>query len=603
MALVEIGRGVGLWALLSLVPLILLYLIRPKPKQMTIPSLMFFMKASGATKLTSFLRQFLRDWLFIMQFLILFLLASTLAQPYVEYLHDITAENTVFVIDVSASAQVKENGHTRFDIAVDKARSLLGGRNTVILAKDVAQIGIQDADAPDTIEYLNALTPKDTASRIGDAVILGGEVLAGKEGRVIVLSDFINTAGQDPHIAKAVVESRGTVVDFINTAESERRGNIGIVDMLVEPTTTSIYIKNFEPQQKNVRVTIGDGAKELTLPARSIETFNILTPPDVTKIALQVQDDFPTDDTAWLSSPGGSKTKALLITNNASVFLKNALLASGDIELTIAEPPIVPRDDFDVYIISNIAKGNILPGTFEDLARNVENGAAVVVVAQEDSDRIDYKELLPLDLGGRAEGNFILVEQLNRFTKNIEFGSVEYYFSATPHDGTLTVLSVDQRPLIAAARHGRGKVAYYGILERAADFQYSPGYPIFWTEFMRFLTDQQDVRNLNFRTGDTMILDTLQRIETPTKILKKSAIIFEEAGLYKFEDGRTIAVNLLNEKESDINFNTSIGSKSTEFELKPVKEKRKFEFEMPFILLGLIILFIELLYVKTRGII
>jgi hypothetical protein len=603
MALVEIGSSVGLLALLSLVPLILLYLIKPKPKVMSIPSLMFFMKASGATRLTSFLRQFLRDWLFIMQFLILFLLSATLAQPYVNYLHDITSENTVFVIDVSASMQAKEDSGTRFDIAIDTARSLLGSKNTIVLAKDVAQIGLQDADAVDTIEYLNALQPRDTSSRIGDAVILAGETLAGKEGRVIVLSDFINTAGQEPHIAKAVVEARGITVDYINVAGEGRRSNIGIVDMLVEPTTTTIYVKNFEPEQKNVRVTVGDGAKELVLPARSIETFSIITPPDVTKVQLQVQDDFAVDNTVHISSPSGAKTRALLVTSNASVFLKNALLASGDVELEVAELPIVPKDYYDVYIISNINPNSVLPGTFEDIASRVEDGASVVVVAQEESDRIEYKDLSPVDLGGRAEGNFITIEQLNRFTKNIDFGSVQYYFSGTAAASALTVLSVDERPLVAVGRKGKGKIAYYGILEKASDFPYSPGYPIFWTEFMRFLTDQQDVRNLNYRTGDTLILDSLQRIETPTKVLKKSAIIFEEAGIYKFEDGRTIAVNLLNERESDITSNTTLGAKSTEFELKPVKEERKFEFELPMVMLALIILFIELIYVKMRGII
>jgi hypothetical protein len=601
--IVEIGNSAGIWALSLLIPLIIIYLIRPRPKQMTIPSLMFFMKSSGATKLTSFLRQFLRDWLFLIQLLIIFLLASTLAQPYSNYEHDITSENTVIIIDVSASSQTKEDGKTRFDIAIDKARSLLGSKNTVILAKDVAQIGVQDADVPDTIEYLNALRPKDTTSRIGDAVILGGEMLAGKEGRVIVLSDFINTAGQDPHIAKAVVESMGKTVDFINTATGEHRTNIGIVDLLVEPTTTTIYVKNYEGSQQKVKVTIGDGAKDLTLAARSIETFSIITPPDMTKISLNVQDDFTVDNTVHISSPSGTKTRALLISNNASIFLKNAFLASGETELTIAEPPIIPRDTFDVYIISNINPKNILPGTFEDLAKKVEEGANVIVAAQEDSDKIDYKGLTPVDIGGRSEGGFITIEQLNKFTSNIEFGSVDYFFSTTPKENTLTVLSVVGKPLVAVGRKGKGKLAYYGILEKSSDFPYSPGYPIFWTEFTRFVTDQQDVRNLNYRTGDTLILDALQKIETPTKILKKSALIFDEAGIYKFEDGRTLAVNLLSERESDINANTTMGAQSTEFELKPVKEKRKFEYEMPFVLAALILIFIELLYIKIRGIV
>ncbi len=602
MALIEVGRSAGVWALALLIPLIVLYLIRPKPKLMTIPSLMFFMKSTGATKLTSFLRQFLRDWLFLLQFLIIFLLASTLAQPFMYYQHDITAQNTVIVIDVSASSQVKEDGgRTRFDIAVDKAKGLLGSKNTIVLAKDVPQIGIQDADVPDTMEYLNALRPKDTPSKIGDAVLLAGEVLNGKEGRVIVLSDFINTGGQDPHIAQAVVEAKGTTVDFINVAVAEQRSNVGIVDLLVDPQTTTLYTKNYEPNQQKIRVTIGDSTKDMTLAAQSVQTYSFVTPPGITKIALNVQDDFPVDDVAWISSPSGAKTKALLITSNASVFLKNALLAAGDVELTIAEPPIIPKDNFDVYIISNIIPANILPGTFEDIGKKVEAGAAAVVVAQEDSDKINYKGLAPLDLGGRAEGSDIAVEQLNSFTKNIDFGSVQYYFSSTPVDNPLVVLSVLGKPIVAVGHRSKGKTGYYGILEKASDFPFSPGYPIFWTEFMRFLTDQQDVHNLNYKTGDTLILDALQRIETPDRVVKKSAIILDQEGVYKFEDGRTLAVNLLNEHESDITANTTVGAKSTDYTLTAVKEQRKFEFEMPFVLVALVLLFIELIYVKVRG--
>ena len=65
-----------------------------------------------------------------------------------------------------------------------------------------------------------------------------------------------------------------------------------------------------------------------------------------------------------------------------------------------------------------------------------------------------------------------------------------------PNENTITVLSLDNRPLVAVGRKGKGKYAYYGILEKASDFHFSPGYPIFWTEFMRFMTDQKDVRQL-----------------------------------------------------------------------------------------------------------
>lgn len=600
MAVVNVGSTIGLLGLLTLIPLILLYLIRPRPKVQNIPSLMFFMKTLGSKKLTSFLRRFVRDWLFLIHLLIIFLLASTLAKPYTEYMHDITAQNTVIVLDVSASMQAKENGKTRLGIAVQRARTLLGNKNTVILAKDVPQIGVQDVDAQDAIKYLNKVRAKDTQTRLGDSIILAGEVLAGKEGRIIVLSDFINTAGQDPQIAKAVLESRGLVVDFVNVA-SDDRSNVGFVDLLAEPASTTVYVKNFDPVQRDITISVGGAKKELTLPANSIETYTFITPTGPTKISLEARDDLSADNTVFLSSPTREKTRALLITNNKSVFLEKALVASGDISLEVAEPPIIPKTQYDVYIIHEINPEQVLPGTFEDIAKKVENGASVIIHAQENSDRIDYKGLSPVSIDGRAEGVFLTVDQPNRFTKNIEFGAVKYYWLAKPKSDVLTIVSAAESPIIAIGRKGTGKTAYYGILEAASDFRFAPGYPIFWTEFIRFMTDQQDIRNLNYRTGDTLILDALQSIETPERVVKKSAIILENAGFYELENGRVYGVSLLNEHESDINAKKSVGAKSTEFELKPVKEKRKFEFEMPFVILGLLLLFGELLYVKRRG--
>src|SRR5574341_2084798 len=217
---ISIGNPSGLWALLALVPLIILYLIRPKPKVLPIPSLMFFLKSSGARKLTSFLKQITHDWLFLIQLLLLLGLALTFAHPYTKYQHDVTASNTVIVLDVSASSQVQEGSKTRFDLAVAQAKKVLGNKNTIILAKDVPFIALQDASADEASKFLNSLKPRETVSKIGEAIILAGETLS--EGRVAVISDFINTGGQDPDVAKAVLQSKGLVVDFINIAGPPR---------------------------------------------------------------------------------------------------------------------------------------------------------------------------------------------------------------------------------------------------------------------------------------------------------------------------------------------------------------------------------------------
>jgi len=598
---IQIGSMLGLFALLSLVPLILLYLIRPRPQTIEIPSLMFFIKSSGRNKLSSFFKKFIRDWLFLIQLLLILLLAASVAQPFTNYQHDITAKNTVIVLDASASMQAKEGSYTRFQKAKTKAKSLLGAQNTIILAKEVPSIVVKDVPYTEATKYLNKLQPTETTSRIGDAIILAGEALKEKEGGVIVLSDFVNTGGQDPYIAKSVLESKGLVVNFVNVAE-KKASNVGIIDLEADREETTVYVKNYDDTQRTATLKVGNVQEEMTLAPKSAETFTFKTPPGITQIRLIVDDDFDVDNIAYLSTPETEKAKVALVTNNASIFLRNALTASGDMTVTVVGPPVVPTEGYDVFIIHNIDMRELLPGTFEALHHAVEKqGAGLVVHAQGDSDKIDYKNLLPLDITGKGKGGFVSVEQLNKFTKNADFGTMIEHFKTSGQDKAFTTMtSILNDTIIAVGKEGSGKLVYYGLLESTSDFKYSPSYPIFWTELARYLTGQLDLKSLNYLTKDTLILDGEQKVKTPVKTVKQATIMLEQAGIYELDD-RNIAVNLLSDTESNLNAEEIVGAKSTEFELKPVKETRKLEFEPILIAIAGILLLLEILYIKMRG--
>jgi len=559
------------------------------------------MKSSGRNKLSSFLKKFIRDWLFLIQLIILLLLALSIAQPYTNYQHDITAKNTIIILDASASMQTKEGSYTRFEKAKDKAKSLLGAQNTIILAKEIPSIIAKDVPYTEAAKYINKAFPKETPSRIGDAIILAGEALSEKEGGVIVLSDFINTGGQDPNIAKSVLEAKGHKVNFVNVAE-KKASNVGIIDIEADREETTVYVKNFDDTDKTATLKVGNVQKEMSLTPKSKESFTFKTPPGITQMMLISDDDLKADNIAYLSAPDTEKAKIALVTNNMSIFLKNALEASGDTTVTIAKPPVIPTEGYDVYILHNLDMKEVLPGTFDALHYAVENeGASLVVHAQDESDKINYESLLPLDITSRGAGGFIEVEQLNKFTKNADFGSITEHFHTIKQNKEFTTMaSLGNDTIIAVGKEGNGKLVYYGLLESTSDFKYSPSYPIFWTELNRYLTGQLDLKNLNYLTKDTLILDSEQKIKTPKETVKQATIMLENAGIYELED-KKIAVNLLDEKESEVNAKTVLGAKSTEFELKPVKETRKFELEPILIMIAGIILLLEILYIKLRG--
>ncbi|VVB80948.1 Uncharacterised protein [uncultured archaeon] len=154
-------------------------------------------------------------------------------------------------------------------------------------------------------------------------------------------------------------------------------------------------------------------------------------------------------------------------------------------------------------------------------------------------------------------------------------------------------------PILSIKPIGTGKLVYYGISE-ANEFKYVPHYPIFWTELMKYVTEQQDVRNLNFKAGDTLILDREQKIKTPSKIVKRAALVLDEVGVYELDD-RIIAVNLVDEMESNVNLDKPVGTMSTEYELKPVKEKREFAWDIWLLAIALFFVVLEVFFIRYRG--
>lgn len=596
------ANPVGLWGLSALIPLILLYLIRPRPLKMEIPSLMFFLNQKENPRQQQFFRRITKDWLFLLQLLILLLLALHLAEPLTKYQHDITAENTVIVLDVSGSSQVYEGRQTRFEKGIQFAMDALGGKNTLILAKGGPKIVGVDLSYQDAMDTLRGTLPSASTSAIGDSMVLAGETLNGREGRVVVISDFINTVGIDPNTARAVLMSKGLVVDMISTIEGQRKRNVGIVNMEVDDESVTIFVKNFNEREEKATVVAGSFRKDITVGSQSTETVSFETPKENLKVELLVEDDFPLDNTAYIATPKSQKIRVLLISNNESVFVRNALTTLSEVELEFAEPPIVPTSKYDIYVIHQVQPGNVLPGTFESIEEHVSEGSNLIIAAQKDMDQMNYKNLLPVTIGERAGHGVLQVEQTNTFTRDLTFGGLDQYWKTGNLKGTVSIVSDGfNSSVIAFQQRGAGKILYFGIEEQASDFKVSPSYPIFWAKLLRFMVGQDTVSNLNVKTGTTAILEAVQSIKTPAGSVKQNVLVYEYSGLYEFEH-KVIAANLLDQDESQINaVEQSSAAVKREVELRPVREEREFSFEIPIALTVLGLLFLELVYIKWRG--
>ena len=583
----QLANILGMYAFLSLIPLIIIYLRKPKPVEKIIPSLMFLIKNQKDTTKHSFFQKLLRNLVFLLQLLALSLMAFSIASPYIMTSEAVTSQNTVVIIDASASSQTMVNGKTRFESSINIAKDYLEGKVSIIVVSESPETILEHGTKNQALSLLQTLEPKDTKTNIESALYEAESLLGERKGRIIVISDFIIQDTNELLKAKRILSSKDIDVKFISTWNNAK--NIGIIDLDIDKYNTVAYVKNFNDEDSELSVAIvkeGNAleTKSKKITAQSTEIFDFETPAGLSEITINSDDDLKLDNTAYISAPEKKQINVLLITNAKTSYLMKALQSSKDFNLQIAEPPIVQGiESNEVIIISDIEPSLILPGTVEEISKEVENGKSLIITAQDDLNQIDVLWILPVELDEKANNTKACVKVINEFTKQFEnnkcFATLKEYFKATPKNNTISVIEADDSSsLVALGKRGKGNIVYYGILDKQSDFKTQTSYPIFWNDLLNFLAETGDISNYNFRIHEKPLLD--------------------KVGIY--DNGNKIAVNLLDEYESDIARET-IALDETGFVSGISEEKVVVNLDLYLIIFAILIMFFEIFYIKIRG--
>src|SRR3989344_2829482 len=388
--MVNFGNPAGIYALLALIPLIILYLIRPKPKELMIPSLMFLLQDRGVAKRNTFLKTILRDLLFLLHVLALLTLAFAIAEPIINIPYDSTAKATVVVVDMSASMQATNGAGTRFSRAIDAARKVVQGETSVVLAENTPLLVQEAVSSARASAFLSSLAPKATATNLGDAMMLAPDLIKSGEGRVVVVSDFLVTDGPDPQVPKKVLESKGLTVDLVDVGSGG--SNVGIVDLTVDKFQTKAVIKNFDDQDRTVSINIKNGGrvadqKTLTILPRSVESVTFNTLPGITLIDIPEKDDLMVDNTAYISAPNATSIDVAVLSNTPNTFLEHGLASAGNVQVKRYEPPLSGTEITSLHekiiVLAGFDKtllhSTLLKGEIADRARH---GATLIITGQ-----------------------------------------------------------------------------------------------------------------------------------------------------------------------------------------------------------------------------
>ncbi len=587
--LFDFGNNLGWYSFLVLIPFIIFYLIKPKPTKLKVPSLIFFMKNTSSSKIKSLFRYFQRDLLFLIQLLIFLLLAFSITQPILFLNRDVVSGNVIFVLDISASSKVLEAGNeTRLEIGKDKLKDLISSKNSLILAKSSPILALEDVRAGTLNSYINRLESTDDTTDLSSAMALAAEILNNKKGRVVVISDFAYSKGVNPVVAKNLLESKGIPVDFINTRGENLKNNVGFVDMILRGDEVNLYLKNYNSFDKKVDVKFGGDTTSFNLKSGSVEPIVFKLVDNLTKAEILDKDDFMVDNDLLIYRPYNDKIKVLLISNNPSKYLKAVLNSIDGVVLTVAEPPIIPNEDFDVYIFDGVDVNKLVVDNYGSVMRKVrDEGKNAIIIGQNNINKIDFEGLIPIKFKELINSGTLSVDYNNKYNKDIDFGNVKRIFS---FDGEgVNIVSYNGTGVITLFNLGKGKVVYYGILDTESDFKITLGYPIFWNGLIYSLVGRGDLNEVNLKTG------SLIELGNESKVLDRK-------GIYKISD-KTVVVNLLNQIESDVNVNFT--SKDVKFvndgKLEKSKSKVDHDLEIYLAALVLMLLLFEFFYIKFRG--
>ncbi|WP_136588960.1 vWA domain-containing protein [Salinigranum halophilum] len=587
----------GLLALLTVPPLVVLYLVKPEPERVELPTLQFLTEQLGQSASSPLLERLLRSLLLVIQVVALVLLATSLAAPYISVSEETTVEETVLVVDGSGSMTASDGGTTRFGQAVAAATEEVTGTTSVVYAAGEPRIAAR-AVPPD--DARTALSDLRVTATNGDlrAALSTASAIAGENAQIVVLSDFADESDWPDAVQAA--RAQGLRVELRQFAAGGA-DNVGIIDARFTGREVTVSVKNYGRERVQRALTVGNQRAELTLAPGDVTTATFTVPAGGGQLQLTPTDSFSLDDTVYLAAPEDATIDVLLLTNDRNRYLATALSVIPEVELTVDEPPTtVDSGAYDVIVYSNVDPSRLLRGNVAAGRDLLEAGGGVAIQAQPNlPDR--YGDLLLIEPTGTGQSPAIRRTASGPLTRDITFSPPETYISGPLRAGQPAVELGDGSPLIATADRGSGRLLYYGYIEESSSFKFNFQYPVFWKRSVFYLAGRDTLPELNRPAGDRLQFDGETRIQTPSGTVTQTGVVLDQTGYYRVGE-RRIGVSLLSEPESDVGA-TSLDERSERAGVPVREETRLVPRPVTEFMAGaaLLVTLLELAYLRRRG--
>ena len=282
-------------------------------------------------------------------------------------------------------------------------------KNSIILASDSPLLALEGGSASAAKDILKQVRPGAGTADLSAAISSGMRLLSREGGRIIVISDFTNWKGDDPVASKSLAESYGIKVSFVKVGKPA--DNIGIINGWIEAADGKYsytgVIKNYLGQNENVEIDTGRGNSgnsstsfSLDVPAGGTNQFTLGNlEPGITTVKLNVKDDLPVDNEAYISIPDTSKQSILYVTDDGKLPSKTALSLLPNSNLTVSDTVPSSLDSYTLVVLAQ-KETPIANNSVDSIESYVRNGGNAVFIASgalvPDKTELNLIKILPV---------------------------------------------------------------------------------------------------------------------------------------------------------------------------------------------------------------
>ncbi len=546
-------------------PLVLLYFLKVRRRQQSVPSLLLWGASVRDREASAFFQRLQRDPLLLLQLLALLALVLALARPIVTVLGE-GARKVVVVLDTSASMKARDSGSARFEAARAGAGALVRGLGEGAEVM-VVEAGIQpqvtapmSRDRDRALGAIRSAQARDLPNRLPQAVRTA-RALVGRDPRaeIHVFTDGAVTLPSSPEMTDPRVRWVGV---------GRRSQNVGITNLSIRKAYTGPFEHQAFLSLVNYTPVAQEFSFSLAIDGKTLAERSLTLEPNVRRAVvlpfshngggevvarLHINDDLGTDNVAWAVLPPPRKIAVMLV-SPGNLFLEKVLRTDPQVALEVRTPEEYQggMEQADVVVLDSVSPTKVGPGRF-------------VFVNTVPPD-------VPLEVLGRIEQPTIMDwDRTHPVMRHVELAKVaiEEAMRVRPLAAGRALVDAVGGPVIYALEEPERKAVHIGFDLFRTDFPLRVAFPLILSNSLRWLHPAAlDQSSLQLAAGQPVLLPvphgvTAVTVTTPGGRSAKATVTrgvvsfteTDEVGLYTLATSRgdlKVAVNLMDAEESNL---------------------------------------------------